>query len=231
MKGLFTLASLSSLGFCFWFGKLESYQAMWAAFFAFGALLFFANIDRISEFTLGSSGFKAKTKEVAEVVEQARGAMSELQLLSKIVASTTLSLVKRSGRMGGYSDEEEEYIKGSVLNVLRQIGISEKELPDVLRDWYRFEKFDYYYYIMGGSVNVSDQLRGRVSEWTKSHQFGFKNIAKPEELMQFLQEADCYSDEAKELIEDYKYYLEFRKHRRPEVWRRRKDWSHLKKND
>ena len=79
--------------------------------FAFLGCLITANLDRISEFRASTGGVEAKTREVRA---RAENTLSELQLLARTVAEVTLSLVKRSGRLGGYSDQEEEKIKRQI---------------------------------------------------------------------------------------------------------------------
>jgi len=93
------------------------------AFGGFVALLVAANLDRISEFKASKSGFEARTREVREVIAEAKSTVSELQLLARNIGELTLSLVKRSGRFGGYNEDEKEKIKSSVLDVLRKVGI------------------------------------------------------------------------------------------------------------
>lgn len=62
----------------------------------------------------------------------------------------TLSLVKRSGRICGYEDSEQEQIKKTVIEVLKKVGIPESEFPKLLREWNRFIEFDYSRAILGG---------------------------------------------------------------------------------
>ena len=79
------------------------------------------NLDRISEFKASSKGIEARTRDV---VARAETAIAELRLLAVQIAELTLSLLKRSGRMGGYTDDEETAFKDSVLGVLTKIGVS-----------------------------------------------------------------------------------------------------------
>ena len=230
MKNFLSIISLIVLGFSLWFGISSMPGEMFIAVIAFFTLLFFANLDRISEFKASKSGFEAKTREVKEIVEEAKITIKQIQILSKIVASTTLSLVKRSGRMGGYSDDEEEKIKESILNVLLQLKISKEECEDVLKEWHKFIEFDYTHYILGGP-NVPPNLNPKqIEKWEELRRSGLMNIPSPETLTQFLNQCDLLSDETKEVIEDLKYYIGHRKHRRPDIWKKRKEWAHLSKN-
>ena len=127
MKNLYIVMAVIAFLFCLWFGISTKYGAMGFSLTAFLGLMFFANIDKFSEFKAGKSGFEAKTREVTQVVNEAKTTIKELQALAKITASTTLSLVKRAGRIGGFSDEAEENIKKSILDVLDRLKIPKEE--------------------------------------------------------------------------------------------------------
>ena len=51
-----------------------------------------------------------------------------------------------------FSDEEQESIKKSVLGALREIGVDEKDISQLLGDWHRTTEFDYAYHILGGRL-------------------------------------------------------------------------------
>jgi hypothetical protein len=138
MKWFLTILEILFLvaGLCF--GLLGFTGVMTIAFFSFIGFLAYANLDRISEFKASPSGIEAKTREVRAVIARAESTLSELQLLARNVAEVTLSLVKRSGRMGGYADDEADRIKASVLEVLKKVGVPEDDFPNILSEWNRF---------------------------------------------------------------------------------------------
>ena len=43
--------------------------------------------------------------------------------------------------------------------------------------------------------------------------------ADPDELEKYLKEIDSLSEQKRELIEDYRYYIRLGIHRRPELWK------------
>jgi hypothetical protein len=95
-------------------GFFGDYWVMVMAFSGFVGCLIAANLDRISEFKASRSGVEAKTREV---IARAEITLRELQLLARRVTELSLSLVKRSGRFGGYSDEEQDQIKNDLISV------------------------------------------------------------------------------------------------------------------
>lgn len=208
------------------FGYLGNNGLLAAGLIAFIALLVAANLDRISEFKASRSGIEARTREV---VARAENALSELQLLATQLAELSLSLVKRQGRLGGYSDVEEDEIRDSVLSVLAKLGLSQKATQSVLREWHHIVKFDYSHYILGGNRNPENAPAEVLAEWRALREGGLTSFPSPQTLKVFLSKHGYLTADIEERIKDYEYYLANLSHRRPKVWREREQWGHLKK--
>lgn len=226
MKKLLTTTSLIVLAVALWAGYMGSVSVLTVGFFAFAALLFVANLDRISEFKASSTGIEAKTREV---LSRAEVTLKELQLLAKQVATVTLSLVKRNGRIGGYSDDEEDKIKMSLLSTLTQIGIPESDFPEILAEWHKFTAFDYVHGILGCNVVPSKTDPETMRAWKQLRESGLDNIPKPKDIRDFLLKYEYMTPKLEELIKDYEHYLDSHLHRRIEVWRDRENWGRLNK--
>ncbi len=149
------------------------------AFSGFVACLITANLDRISEFKASKSGVEAKTREI---VARAENTLRELQLLAVKVTELSLSLVKRNGRWGGYSDEEQEQIKNDLFSVLREVKVSEAEIQKTLVEWHRFVEFDYAHFILGGSTIPSKLDPATQTAWKSLCNRGIGKIPTPEEI-------------------------------------------------
>ena len=80
---------------------------------------------------------------------------------------------------------------------------------------------------MGGGIVPNKLSDEQKKEWRTLRGGGLTNILKPDELTHYFEKWGYLSEQVKELLEDYRYYIEFRKHRRPEVWRKRHDWLPL----
>ena len=185
--------------------------------------LFFSNLDKISKLKFGRSGFEAETREV---VKEAKSTIKELHDLSKIMASTTLGLVKRIGRWGGYSYDDKEKIKNETLDVLNRLGISDEDIEMVVVEskWHKFTELDYVHHILGAGKTPNFLPKERLAGWMTLRNRGLENIATPKELTQFLDQCGLLNAEVKELIEDYEHYIKFRKQRRPSIWKDRGNW-------
>jgi hypothetical protein len=179
-----------------------------------------------SVFKASASRVEAKTREV---IAKAENTLSELQLLARSMGELTLSLVKRSGRLGGYSDQEEESIKGRVLEVLRNLGIPERDLPGVLEEWHRSTEFDYAQAILGGNTVPSGVDNAVSEEWKALRTGGITKIPRPTEIRGFLEKHGLMTKARSEYLEDYEYYRTYKAHRRPAVWHERRQWGRLEK--
>jgi len=229
-NNLFILIALIAFAFGIYFGVSKSYEPSKWAFITAIASLLFANLDRFRRFKLDKSGIEAETREV---VKEAKSTIKELQDLSKIMASTILGLVKRSGRWGGYSYDEKEKVKNETLGVLERLRISDEDVETVVAKskWHEFTELDYVHHILGGSYIPQALPDSRIPEWKELRHRSVDNLPKPDELVEFLRKCSLLSDDAKELIKDYEYYIKHRKQRRLEVWKNREKWSHLQKQD
>jgi hypothetical protein len=195
-----------------------------AGMVAFVALLIAANLDRIVQVKASKDGFEVHARAV---VERAEIAVSELQLLAKALAELSLSLVIRQGRIGGYSDDEQNQIKASVLGVLGKLGVAQTEIDSTMEEWHRVVEFDYAHHILGGSriPNVKDPELHK--EWRALRQGGFSATASPDAVRSFLLKFGLLTSAREELLEDYEHYRETKVHRRPDIWLDRQNWGHL----
>lgn len=225
MKWFLTIFGIITLFAGLIVGLYGHYRVMFVAFSAFVGLLIAANLDRIKSFRATRSGVEAETREI---IAEAKSAITELQLLARNIGELTLSLVKRSGRFGGYDEDEKENIKFSVLDVLRKIGIPESEFPSILSEWNRFTEFDYAHAILGGSRIPEGVDNLALMEWKTLREGGIDKIPSPETIHAFIDKHNLMNQEIDEYLKDYEYFRTHKKHRRPEVWRKKRYWGHLK---
>lgn len=224
MKWFLTISAVVTLGVALALGFSGDQICLGAGMIGFGSLLVAANLDRISEFKASKSGFEAKTRDL---VAKAEVALSELQLLATNVAQLSLSFVMRQGRWGGYSDEEKEKIRSSVLGVLNKLDLSQEVINSVLKEWHQVEEFDYAHCILGGSRIPEGVSPSVMVEWRQLREGGLFNCPTPIRLREFLNKHQLMTGMLEELLADYEFYLVHHKHRRPQVWSERDKWGHL----
>ena len=207
-----------------YFGINNMYPVMSITFLSFTLFILIANLDRISEFKATTKGIEAKTREV---LDEARFTIRELQNMVRILAKTELSLVIRAGRFGGYNFKEKQKTEEEVLNLLKSINITNREIPIILSEWYKFFIHDYVMYILGGATLPKNITADGSNEWKALRKRAMTNPPIPEELLSFLNKYNCKTERVEELVEDYSYYLENKKHRRIEIWIDCQSWGPL----
>ena len=124
-------------------------------------------------------------------------------------------------------DEEKQAFEDKLLQNLREIGLSEKEIEEVRKAQRPYVLFDYASFITRGLHDtVSGDKRAQWNEFfSADRRKGIGYEPSPDELQEFLSSIDLMTDEVREHIEDYRYYEQHTKHRRPEEWKHRKEWN------
>jgi len=205
-------------------GYLEHPQVLWVSCVGFVGCLIAANLDRISEFTASTRGVTARTREV---ITRAESAVTQLQSLAAVVAEVTLSLVKRSGRLGGYTDVEEESIRDRVSAILENVSVPRHEWPRIFKEWRRITEFDYVHYIIGGNMIPNVGEGAAMEEWKALRAGGIGKVVTPDEVREYLTKHAFMTPERETYLEDYEHYRQHGEHRRPSVWRQREEWGRL----
>ncbi len=185
-------------------------------FLAAAISLFFGNLDRIKTIRASGSGFEAETREV---INEAKDTIALLRKLAVVTAGLQVKMLAAESRLQGPAsllkkDEQKEQL----LSELRSIGLNAKEITEVAAADKAWVMWDYMIYILQ-PVN-SNSGRAEIIAYTKAYN-RFTNPLSPEECEELLNEFHANSEQAKALLEDYRYYLKYEKHRRPEVWRER----------
>ncbi len=224
MKWLYLISGFLFLGATLVSGFLWQSAGLAGVFGVVGIILmFFGNLDKFTEFSY--AGFSGKTRDL---IKQTENTLSELQSLAIIVAKATLSLVKRSGRMGGYGDDEEEKLKKDLLVVLEEIGIPKDRYAEALQDWHQLTKFDYVHVILGiyhAPVGFDTEMLTERKDLSS-----IEDLPTPDRVREFLTKWGVLTPDREEWIRDYEHYIEKGEHRRPEKWKDRDSLGALRKN-
>jgi len=210
---IYNIVSISLIGLCVFAGLNGHTPLAILCFLASMAFLFIANIKNIKKAKASKDGFEF---EARDLIQKAEITITEMQDLAKLVSKTALSLIKRSGRAGGYPVEEQEVLKESFLGLLKDLRLSEADREYVLEEYNQFIEIDYTFMLLGHKLPI---------EWPTEEQQKRKAMMKdvlsqnpsPEEIEELLERNGSLSDNHKEILEDYKYFRANRKYRRPEM--------------
>ena len=188
-------------------------------------LLFFANIEKFSEFTAGLKGFSAKPREV---IAEAKAVTTEIKQLAKVLVENQISSLIHHNRLSSIGELEKENRKDELLDRLRSIDVPEDEVQETLGDWYKYMIRDYSQAIIGeGACGAAAKgiSQDCYEEYMEFRNRTSENPATPDELEQFFEKFKILTPEKKEQIEDYGYYLKEKKHRRPDEWEGHEHWK------
>ncbi|WP_241074816.1 hypothetical protein [Achromobacter insuavis] len=213
MKWILTLAALISIAAGTTLGAFGHWDVLVISFLSAIFLLACANLDRIAEFTASANGVTAKTRDV---VQRAEHTIQELQVLATQLAAMSLSLIQRSGRIGGYSRQDAERFKASTLAVLRDLSISEERIAETLADWHLLLDYDHASFIVS-LVNVKHKGNPNAAALHTSIT-GLDHFPRAHALRAKLDEYQFRDNEINEALLDYEHYEAHRELRRPTYW-------------
>ncbi len=212
MNIIYNIGSVALIGVCVFAGLHGHILLAVLYFFASMAFLFVANINSIIKDKAPEDGLET---EAREVIEKAEVTMREMQNLAKLVSRTALSLVKRSGRLGGYPEEEQEALKESFLELLKDLQLSKEDRENVLEEYNRFIEQDYVFLLLESHIPINwpkEELQKRRDMLNK-----ISSCPSPERIEELLIRNESLSKNHKDILEDFKYFRKFKEYRRPEM--------------
>jgi hypothetical protein len=110
-------------------------EAGWAALISGVVMMLASRFEDILELTVGPVRAKLREK-----VQEADTTLAETRNLASLLTSTSLSLVKRSGQIGGYTDEEQNQIAQEFRDSLGKVGTDETKIDELFEDWPKLPK-------------------------------------------------------------------------------------------
>lgn len=215
------MVSLIAFGMCLYSGYQEHALGASFSFLLSLAFLIFANIDKIKKARASKDGFEVEMKEI---IRKAEVTFSDLNELAKLAAQTSLSLVKRGARIGGFPISEQEAIKERVMAIVDQLSVTDVEQEVMLEDWHKFTEIDYVLLILGSHIPAKWPQEDQNKLSSIRHNL-LKMRPSPTELRELLSKNNVLSKLHEEGIKDFEYYLENKRHRRLEFWIDQKDVS------
>lgn len=219
MNIIYNIISVCSLAVTVIAGFKDKTALAGLCFLSCLAFLFMANLKNIKSAKASKDGFEI---EAREIIEKAEVTIHEMQELAKLVAKTSLSLIKRSGRLSSYPEEEQEALKDNILSLLSQLNISSDEQNFILEEYNKFIEIDYVFLLLGNQhpTGWSDE---DIKIWKKMSSDVLNSYPSPQEIEELLERNNSLTDKHKEILDDYKYFQEKKKYRRPEIISKHKD--------
>jgi hypothetical protein len=213
MNIVYNIGSITLIGISGFYGVNDNISLAFLYFFASMAFLFVANLKSIIKDKVPKDGLEI---QAIALIKKSEATILEMQNISKLVSKTALSLIKRSGRMGGYPEEEQEAIKESFLKLLNNLDLSDRDIENVLEEYNKFIEIDYVYLLLESHIAIN----WPKEELQKRREL-LKNVTStcpsPERIEELLNRNDSLSYLHKDILEDFKYFRKYNRYRRPEM--------------
>ena len=190
----------------------------WAVILTGVITMLATRFDEISEISVGPLTAKLKAK-----IQEADAILAKLRSLSLVNGRILISLLVKSGRWQPFTDDEKDEMIAAIGKLLRDQGVAENEILAAEDVIHKVVRLDYSHFVLSNKIpnGLSQEF---IAEWTELLHKDFDNTPSPEEIESFLKKANILTPLRQEILEDYKYYVIHKKHRRPEKWANRKDW-------
>ena len=179
-----------------------------------------SRLHDLTKFKFSATGVEG---ELREAIADAKATVVQLQFLAEQQAKSILHLMQSEGRWGGGDHRLKDQMRLEILSTLRQIGISENRIAEVTSIEHPWIAFDYAHLVTRGLSPPTQDQATRWNEFFHSaeRQKGVGSEPSPEELRSFLADMNIISSDVDERLKDYAYFVEHKRHRRPEVWGQR----------
>jgi hypothetical protein len=183
------------------------------------------NIDRIESFKASFTGIEAKIREVNEVIEETKATLRALQEVAAMAGAAVIELSTGAGRYGGgQTIGSKDARREQVLSALDRAGLSAREVASADREWVIA---DYAQGIFAVFNKGRKFTREQKLYWDKFSLPWRTTTTWPtpdecEVAMNRLRINDRFS---RELLNDYRFYMQTGTQRRPEIWADRGNWQ------
>lgn len=184
------------------------------------------NIDKLESLKASATGFEAKTREIAQVIDEARVTIKEFYELAEMTGSIVIELMARNGRIGGTPPNVSDRWRSRVLDTLSNFGLSPAAIKRVKSSDTYLVMTDYAFGILQGilkSESCSPQLKAAALQMRNNWSEGDDHLT-PENFDRLISGGSCTDIHILELVKDYRYYHESGEHRRRDVWLARRNW-------
>ena len=187
-----------------------------------------ANIDRIESLKASFIGIEAKIREVNEVIEETKATLRALQELVAVAGAAVIELGAGAGRYGGgQTIGSKDVRRQQVLSVLERAGLSARQIGEVAsadREWVIADYVQGIFAVFNNGRRLTKEQKQYLQKFSLP---GRTTMTWPtpdecEVAMDMFRINDRFS---RELLNDYRFYLQTGTQRRPQVWADRGNWQ------
>lgn len=196
---------------------LNNHDGQWIMLLGTFISLVAARFDDLAKFKLSKDGLEG---EMRQVIDEAKATLEQLHSVAETQSRMILWSMQAHGRWSGLNLQDQNQMRDAVVSNLKALRLPEAKIEHVLSVEYPYIDHDYATYVARGLNHglKEDKLKAWNEFYSPDVRKGIGYQPTPDELEKFLASLNLISDEVKERLEDYRYFLKTRKHRRPEEW-------------
>lgn len=143
--------------------------------------------------------------------------ISQLRQVVAVIGQMCFENMQRAMRFGGYSEEEKKDYSQQILTVMQKSGMNQDQIESILDEsWHFWVRIDHVFHILGNQILKFTPEQ--MTEWNRLRSDLKSKTPTPDELERFLKDTNTLSDLRKELLEDYRFYIKYKKHRDFKRW-------------
>jgi hypothetical protein len=158
--------------------------------------------------------------QMREEVSRARATIEQVQNLAADLSGIALTSVQESGRLGGSSQKERFDARATVVNRLKDLGLSDDQIGNTTRRFNDYVEMDMKYKLMD-QLRASDQnntdRNKKMAACFNLNQGGFLP-RQTSEIKSCIEANMAVNDDTNELFLDLEYFEKTQNLRRPEVF-------------
>lgn len=225
-KPFFFVLFITGIGFGVYLGLNHQPVEMGIAVAGSTLLYLLGNAEMFHKLSIGPNGV-----EIERIAEKAKDEIREIQHDTAILLSTlAMDLYQGARRLGGYPPERKEFAKEQIQSVLKSVNVPSDTIEDLFeKNWHSYIIFDYSRYALNGNRHPSEFVENQqtrspgdqeaLTEWNNLRKGrSIKHPLSPEEIESFWKRHNCLTPARQSIIDDYKYYLQHKRHKRPDLF-------------
>ncbi|MCM2473839.1 hypothetical protein HGO38_10180 [Rhizobium sp. CG5] len=179
-----------------------------------------ARFEDIAKFKFSKDGLEG---EMRQAIDEAKATVTQLNLLGVELSKAILWSMQAHSRLGGTSIDSQDTMREKVLNTVKTLGASDREIAEIKAIEYPYIDFDYSLFVTRNlSAGLKEEDRRLWNEFYSADlRKGIGFEPSPDELEEFLRTLHLLNDDVAARLEDYRFFKTKRMHRRPQVWKAR----------
>jgi len=171
---------------------------------------------------------RQKNVDASIALTTAKSTVDQLQNIACINAEAALTDSMAACFMGGVDFKTRLDLNDRIIDSLIEIGVSEEKIKDVKKMWSKGIGIIYHRHIRNAlegrtdpnmlNMEVSPELREASKEFQETMNFKQWEVLSPDEMESFIEGKGVMNDTVRELISDYRHFLETGNIRRRSVF-------------